>query len=108
MRLPRFACFLFSHKVMRFLGPVFLLMCGGAAAILLASRGGYAAVLSLVGVLGAAAAYAAVRRPPAVATSAVLRAIEVFLTVNAAMAHGWWKFLTGKNDVTWQHDRSAA
>jgi hypothetical protein len=30
----------------------------------------------------------------------------IFLTINLAVLHGWWKFISGHRDVMWQHDRS--
>jgi hypothetical protein len=32
--------------------------------------------------------------------------LGAFITINVAVLHGWWKFLSGQGDVTWRHDRS--
>jgi len=35
-----------------------------------------------------------------------IRLLNVFVLMNLAMLHGWWKFLSGNAEVTWQHDRA--
>jgi len=37
--------------------------------------------------------------------SRLMRMLSAFVTINLAMLNGWWKFVTGQTDVTWQHDR---
>jgi hypothetical protein len=32
--------------------------------------------------------------------------VNVFVTMNVAILHGWWKFLTGHAEISWQHDRA--
>jgi len=111
-RFPLFSFFLFSHKIARFLVPV-LLLVSAASLLSLAAAGG----VSFVACLGAAliaitvAASNGGRSPhlasrPAV--SRLIRLLSAFVTINIAVLHGWWKFLSGHGDVTWQHDRSRA
>jgi hypothetical protein len=109
LRFPAFSFFLFSHKVMRFLVPVFLLM-SAAALLLLAPNGGaylWLAVAASVTVLLLAAA----RTYPSLVSSRfpvsrALGLLSVFVTMNLAVLHGWWKFISGYAEVTWQHDRA--
>lgn len=107
-RYPAFAFCLFSHKVMRFLVPMFLVVSAVALA-LLALRGEY---LGLALAAGAAALLAGVGRfAPSIAdrlgpVGKVARMLAVFTSMNVAVLHGWTKFLSGNVEVTWQHDRA--
>jgi cellulose synthase/poly-beta-1,6-N-acetylglucosamine synthase-like glycosyltransferase len=109
LRHPAFSFFLFSHKVSRFVAPV--LLCVSVAALLwLLPRGGLYTPLAAVTV--AAALVVAVARiwpAPALFPRVVGRALQfvnVFVTMNVAILHGWWKFLTGHAEISWQHDRA--
>lgn len=97
---------LFSHKVARFLVPWFLL--ASVAALLVLAVGDPAfrslALVALVGLVLTAlvAAWPALAKT---AWSRPLRLLAIFAAINVAMLHGWWKFLSGDQEVTWQHDR---
>jgi cellulose synthase/poly-beta-1,6-N-acetylglucosamine synthase-like glycosyltransferase len=112
LRFPLFAFFLFSHKIVRFLVPAFIMLCL-ASALCLAPSGGFYLFAAFVVLLGVASGVvSALKHPNAfvkgMAMDRLLRAAGVFVTINVAMLHGWWKFLSGQNDVTWRHDRSPA
>ncbi|HSL21157.1 MAG TPA: glycosyltransferase family 2 protein [Vicinamibacterales bacterium] len=112
LRFPRLSFFLFSHKVLRFGVPVFLVMSGVSLALLAPREPLYFAAAGAVLCGGAGVLFARNRPGSLLALDhpwlKPLRMTHVFLTVNAAMLHGWWRFLSGQGDVTWQHDRSAA
>jgi cellulose synthase/poly-beta-1,6-N-acetylglucosamine synthase-like glycosyltransferase len=109
LRFPAFSFFLFSHKVARFLVPVFLL-ASAASLLLLAPRErfylGFAVAAALGGLL-----VAAVRAWPKLVSDGLpwsrpIRLLNVFVVTNLAMLHGWSKFLSGNAEITWQHDRA--
>jgi hypothetical protein len=89
------------------LAPLFLMLALVSLAILAGMEARYlAAAVALFAILAAAVHVS--RRP---ATSRwlpmrLLRQLGVFLTINAAVLEGWWKFLRGQREVVWQHDRS--
>lgn len=102
LKYPRFAPLLFSHKVVRFLVPLFLV----AAAIsliglvptfpmLVAASAGLTLVAALPLLL---------RRLPGVG-SRFAGLLLAFLTMNVAIANGWLRFLSGGSDVMWQPHR---
>jgi cellulose synthase/poly-beta-1,6-N-acetylglucosamine synthase-like glycosyltransferase len=105
-RFPAFSFFLFSHKVLRFVTPVFL--CISALVLLaLASQDNlYLAIAMSVLIMLAFFATANWRLSRSASWLRPVRLVNVFLTMNLAMLHGWWKFFTGHTDVTWQHDRA--
>jgi cellulose synthase/poly-beta-1,6-N-acetylglucosamine synthase-like glycosyltransferase len=107
LQFPLFSFFLFSHKVVRFLSPVLLCASAGAL-VLLAPRGGfYLLVLALSGM--AAVATVSVRffeRCPVFVLERPRRLLSAFAAMNVAMLHGWWRFVGGNREVTWQHDRA--
>jgi cellulose synthase/poly-beta-1,6-N-acetylglucosamine synthase-like glycosyltransferase len=102
-RFPAFAFFLFSHKVARFLVPIFLAL-SAVALILLAPSGGMYLAAGAGALLTVVAALASrgLSSP-----GRLLQFVNAFLTINMAVLDGWRKFLTGHGDVTWQPDRSA-
>jgi cellulose synthase/poly-beta-1,6-N-acetylglucosamine synthase-like glycosyltransferase len=107
IRFPAFSFFLLSHKVLRFMTPLFLAMSALALAVLAAGDVRYRAV-ALVMALGGALVLAASRRG-LLSRQRFLKPLlfaHVFLTMNLAMLHGWWKFVSGHAEVTWQHDRA--
>jgi cellulose synthase/poly-beta-1,6-N-acetylglucosamine synthase-like glycosyltransferase len=110
LRFPAFAFFLWSHKLVRFLVPPFLAVSAVSLLFLFPRGGLYAlgallgAVVVLVIVLSRLAGVVAAWLPGA----KYVRFIDVFLTINIAVLHGWWKFAIGRADITWQHDRSPA
>ena len=108
VRFPLFSFFLFSHKVVRFMAPV-LLLVAAAALVGLAVVGGMPYQLLAVGLAAAALLLIASAKSGNSGTwmhkNRLVRMVSVFATMNLAMLHGWCKFLTGKTEVTWQHDR---
>jgi len=108
LRFPLFSFFLFSHKVARFLAPVFLLASGAALLVRAAAGEGRFQLLAVVLIVAALLVLADAKGSSAgsrLHRSRLMRLLSFFLTMNLAMLHGWCKFLTGKTDVTWQHDR---
>ena len=105
LRFPAFAFFLVSHKVARFLVPVFLAL-SAAALLLLAPSGGLYVAASAAAAVVVAAALAARVLPAWFKPARFLQFVDAFMTINAAILVGWWKFMMGHGDVTWQHDRS--
>lgn len=111
LRFPLFAFFLLSHKVVRFLVPAFLAL-STVALVALATRS--PAFLVLTGAALALAMTAMLPRLfPALGagesrSARLLHLLYAFLTINLAVIDGWWRFVTGRSDVTWQHDRSVA
>jgi cellulose synthase/poly-beta-1,6-N-acetylglucosamine synthase-like glycosyltransferase len=110
LRFPVFAFFLWSHKLVRFLVPP-LLVLSAVSLLFLFPRGGLYGLGALVGGL-VMFVIALSRSGGAVAQSLpgakFVRLIDVFVTTNVAVLHGWWKFAAGRADITWQHDRSPA
>jgi cellulose synthase/poly-beta-1,6-N-acetylglucosamine synthase-like glycosyltransferase len=107
LRFPLFSFFLVSHKVARFLVPV-LLIGSAVALVLLAPGSRFYTALAVAAALVAGPGLLAKARP-AVASRLGGRAffmLGAFITINVAVLHGWWKFLSGQGDVTWRHDRS--
>jgi cellulose synthase/poly-beta-1,6-N-acetylglucosamine synthase-like glycosyltransferase len=107
MRFGLFSFFLFSHKVVRMLAPLFLLLAFMSLAILAGMDAMYlAAAVALFAVLAAAVDVSRRRESSRWLPMRLLRQGGVFLTINAAVLEGWWKFLRGQREVVWQHDRS--
>jgi cellulose synthase/poly-beta-1,6-N-acetylglucosamine synthase-like glycosyltransferase len=106
---PSYSFFLFSHKVIRFLVPVFIILSAGSLAFL-APRGGAYLVAGVAALLSIAMAALSNVAPsiasPRFPTGRPVRFFGIFLTVNLAVLHGWWKFISGRRDIMWQHDRS--
>jgi cellulose synthase/poly-beta-1,6-N-acetylglucosamine synthase-like glycosyltransferase len=109
VRFPAFSFFLFSHKVVRFLAPVFLFLSAISLAILSTREPMYSAVAA-VAVLVLAVVFVAQKWPRLVPSTLLdsrpVRILNVFALMNLAMLHGWWKFLSGNPEITWQHDRA--
>jgi cellulose synthase/poly-beta-1,6-N-acetylglucosamine synthase-like glycosyltransferase len=106
-RFGLFSFFLFSHKIVRFLVPFFLVLACAAIALLAGMRTLY--LLAAAAIFLGMATAVGVSRMPALAWALpgrLLRQLGVFLTINAAVLEGWWSFLRGRRDVVWQHDRS--
>lgn len=96
-----FAFFLWSHKVLRFLVPLYAVVTIIAALLLLpkslfygAAFGGGCMLLmaGVVGVLG-------------LAHSRAIDVCATFLLTNAGQAVGWFRFLTGRSDTLWTPQR---
>jgi cellulose synthase/poly-beta-1,6-N-acetylglucosamine synthase-like glycosyltransferase len=103
-----FSFFLFSHKLVRFLVPVLLMLSGVSLALLARTSAVY-----LAATIGAAAAVILATRVQSKPTSAfpwslagrLLYLLNTFLTINIAILLGWWHFVRGQSDTMWQHDR---
>jgi len=108
LQFPVFSFFLFSHKVMRFLAPVLMIM-SSVVLVVLAIQGEWPYQLLLAVLVVVAALLAVDARSDSPDTwlrrSRLMRMLSAFVTINLAMLNGWWKFVTGQTDVTWQHDR---
>jgi cellulose synthase/poly-beta-1,6-N-acetylglucosamine synthase-like glycosyltransferase len=109
VRFPAFAFFLFSHKVVRFLAPVFLFL-SGVSLVMLAPQEPLYTLLAAVMLLTLAVVTVTQMWPRLVPSglsgSRPVRMLNVFALMNLAMLHGWWKFLSGNPEITWQHDRA--
>jgi len=109
-RFPSYAFFLFSHKVVRFLVPGFIIL-SVCSLVFLAPRGGAYLVAGVVAFLSIAMAALSNVAPsiasPRFPTGRPVRFLGIFFMINLAVLHGWWKFISGRKDVMWQHDRSA-
>ena len=103
LRYGLFSFFLFSHKVMRFLVPIFFVVAVGALILLVGVEPAYPAIVAV----GLVIVLALVRLcKPWSPSARLLRSLRVFMTINAAVLEGWWTFLRGRREVVWQHDRS--
>jgi cellulose synthase/poly-beta-1,6-N-acetylglucosamine synthase-like glycosyltransferase len=106
IRFGVFSFFLFSHKIVRFLVPIFLIT-GFVALLLLARLHSIYLVTAALVVAGVAVAMAMSRVENRWSLPLrLLRTVGVFLTINAAVLEGWWMFLRGRRAVVWQHDRT--
>jgi cellulose synthase/poly-beta-1,6-N-acetylglucosamine synthase-like glycosyltransferase len=105
-RFPAFSFFLFSHKIMRFMAPAFIIVAGFGLSTLAI----VAAPSAVSAVLLASATFVAltIASRQFATGRTVMHLIRVFVTINVAVLHGWWKFLSGHADAVWQHDRSVA
>ena len=78
-----------------------------AALLVLASSGGIYLVAAACAALGLGLAVMSQRLPQRLGSGRYLRFAAAFVTINVAVLDGWSKFLSGRGDVTWQHDRLA-
>jgi cellulose synthase/poly-beta-1,6-N-acetylglucosamine synthase-like glycosyltransferase len=105
-RVGIFAWQVWSHKMMRWLVPVFLLT--GIAGCVLARRGGDIYDLALLGI--AATAAAAILGSRVTSTRGPLAGLShaayYFYLVNAAAILGIIRALTGRVDITWSPERA--
>jgi cellulose synthase/poly-beta-1,6-N-acetylglucosamine synthase-like glycosyltransferase len=110
-RFPAFAFFLFSHKVARFLVPIFLILSGLSALLLAVVSGGLYIPAAIGFLLGAAlTAHAGATLESLAGRFGLARSVHfvhAFLRMNLALLDGWRKFVTGRREITWQPDRSA-
>jgi cellulose synthase/poly-beta-1,6-N-acetylglucosamine synthase-like glycosyltransferase len=96
---------LFSHKLCRFLAPIFLLMLL-ASSLLLAQQGGvFLAALVAQGAFYAAAGAAAALSNAAGPVSRIADSARTFVVINAAIALAWVKYLQGETFTTWAPTR---
>jgi cellulose synthase/poly-beta-1,6-N-acetylglucosamine synthase-like glycosyltransferase len=91
---------LFSHKVCRFLVPLFAIILL-VSNLLLAEYGGFFLIVLLAQGLFYAAAGAASLVPKGSLFSRMAEAARTFVVVNAAIAVAWVKYLQGEAYVTW-------
>jgi glycosyltransferase involved in cell wall biosynthesis len=106
VRFGVFSFILFSHKVIRWSVPMFLvMMIVGNVALL--GRPGYAALAVPHGLfyLLALVHLAAV---PALGSAGPARVAGYFVNVNAAIAVAWWQFLRGKRQEIWSPSRRSS
>lgn len=106
LRFGLFSFFLFSHKVARFLVPIFLIAAFAALVLLAPVHPAYLVAAAVVSLGVVAALKASRQRTPWSLPVRLLRTMGVFLTINAAVLEGWWTFLRGRREVVWQHERS--
>lgn len=107
LRFPLFSFFLFSHKVARLLVPLFLAISLVALAILGLGGGVYRWLAAATAGLVLAAAWSRMSSASeSLPFGRVLRLADILMVTNLAVLHGWWRFLTGHSEVTWQHDRT--
>ena len=109
LQFPLFSFFLFSHKVVRLLVPLFLTASLGALILLALGAGVYLWLCGLAALLALSSLWSRMR--PGSSSSRVLfgrvfRLLDILLVTNLAVLHGWWRFVTGHSEVTWQHDRT--
>ena len=105
LRFGLFAFFLFSHKIVRFLVPVFMTVSVLALGLLLGLRMPALAVAATI----LAAIALVVRIVPTSASGwgtvgRPIRMLDMAVTMHVAALQGWWFFLSGRRDVVWQHD----
>jgi len=102
-RYPRFAWQVWSHKILRWTVPFFLLTLLGSSAVL-AGRGAiYAAALAAqIGLYSLALAAFLDRR---LETRLIFRLPLFFANVNLSILVAWVRYLTGGRQVTWEPSR---
>lgn len=103
LRYPVFSFQLFSHKVLRWLAPVFLALtfASNVALVAVAPRVPYVAFLALQVGLYALAAIGWVLDRRSVSSPIICHIPYYFLVSNYGMARGFRNFLSGTNIVTW-------
>jgi len=105
-RYGAFAWALVSHKIVRWLVPVFLLLCLVSSGVLAAVSLFYAALF-----VAQAAFYllavAALVGPPALARSLPAKVAVYFTTTNAAALIAWIKWMTGVRQEIWAPSKRA-
>ena len=104
MRYPIFSFQLISHKLFKFLTPLFLVMIAFSSFILSFNHTFYALVLILQIII-----YGLILFPEKSISNFRLRKLRalcrIFLIMNIAAAKGWLTFFMGKNFVTWKSSR---
>jgi hypothetical protein len=103
VRHGAFAFFLFSHKLMRWLVPVFLIVMLIANLALLGHR--FYAALAVAHLLFYAMGIAGIFGIPPFARTLPARVAGYFLNVNAAIAVAWWRFASGYRTEIWSPSR---
>jgi hypothetical protein len=109
LRFPLFSFFLFSHKVVRLMVPLFLTLSTLALASLAAEGGMYswfaAAALAIALMVGLSNSTRRLRSSDG-EPGRLIRLINVLMVANLAILHGWWRFASGHAETTWQHERA--
>jgi cellulose synthase/poly-beta-1,6-N-acetylglucosamine synthase-like glycosyltransferase len=98
-----FAFFLVSHKLIRWLVPVFLAMMAGANAALIHES--FFAIIAVPHALFYALAVAGLAGIPALRGLLPVRIAAYFVNVNAAIAVAWWEFARGRRMEIWSPTR---
>lgn len=88
-----------SHKLFRWLVPIFLGLAFLGTAVLAMNSCFY--LLMLLGMLGFLALALLGHLSPKLRESSVFRAPLFFIVVNAGIAVAWWKFMSGQRSVQW-------
>jgi cellulose synthase/poly-beta-1,6-N-acetylglucosamine synthase-like glycosyltransferase len=104
LRYGAFAIFLLSHKLMRWLVPVFLIVMLLASG-LLATRSAFYAGLFGAQLLFYALGYAAYHRWVGVESWAISRIASYFVSVNVATLVAWFKYAVGVRQELWSPSR---
>jgi hypothetical protein len=101
-----FALCLFSHKVVRWLVPVFLLVCLVTSGLRAPVSPFYAALFGLQ-LLFYALALGGLAGLPVVATSLPAKVAVYFTTTNAAALVAWVKYVAGVRQEIWSPSKRA-
>jgi glycosyltransferase involved in cell wall biosynthesis len=99
-RYRRFAFQVWSHKLMRWLVPIFLSLLL-VVSVCVAGRGGLYALM-LIAQLGFYGVAFVAHRNESVRKNAVARIVYFFVQVNVAIADAAYRYLSGKRMTTWQ------
>lgn len=91
---------LFSHKLCKFLVPLFLVALAVSSVLLAESGGFFLAVLVAQGVIYAGAGASALVSSTGM-LSRLAEAARTFVVVNAAIAVAWFRYLQGETYTTW-------
>jgi cellulose synthase/poly-beta-1,6-N-acetylglucosamine synthase-like glycosyltransferase len=105
-RYGAFAWCLFSHKVVRWLVPVFLLICLVSSAVLALHSRVYAVLFALQAVFYLLA-LAGLGGVPVLASSLPAKVAVYFTTTNAAALVAWVKYFSGVRQEIWAPSRRA-
>lgn len=96
-----FAFFLLSHKVLRFMTPLFAVGALLTSLLLLATAGVYVLLFVLIMLLLVAGLVGLMGW----ARSRIIDLCATFLLTNAGQVVGWFRFLTGRADTMWTPQR---
>lgn len=103
LRFGKFAFLLFSHKVMRWLVPAFLVMMLGAHLLLLSEP--LYAVLAVPHIAFYLLGVALLLEAPFVPSILPIRIAAYFINVNAAITVAWWQYFSGVRSSVWAPTR---
>lgn len=94
---------LFSHKVVKFLVPLFMALTLTSSLALTRARGSYRAVILLQGAFYGLAILE--QGAAAVLLEKVMAACRTFTVANAAILNGWITYARGEDFITWKSQR---